>query len=330
MAEPGEEEDAPPPEETGSKGGIRELLASLAGKFGPIAILSVAAAIFYIVGYVVASDVLRTTGLKGSIALKSEFYLEAGADFVADLVTAPLQAPVAFVLAFAFAFLLVPRKLLDRISKGVGHPVPAVEWVRLAALVALTLATYLVAMWWFEPFSQTMAARWLVRNLLDMGRSRDAQTSLGSLLFLLTLPVAAALISSALRLPRHPGSGAKPVRESRPRRGWMAMRKPAVGLAVVFYISMIPIAYGSDAYDWQMKKVAGGGAEQADLWYLRRVQDQAIFVHCDPVGYGIEVRNVDPSLRLDSSIQVGLRERRCGQSAGAGQSAEDLVKGLSE
>ena len=74
-----------------------------------VAALGGAAAVFYALGFTVVQSYAYKNGFFGMFWLTKEFYRDAGATFILDLIRVPMLAPYIFFPLLLVLFLLIPK-----------------------------------------------------------------------------------------------------------------------------------------------------------------------------------------------------------------------------
>jgi hypothetical protein len=206
-----------------------------------LGLLGGGAVIFYTVGFVTVQSFLHRNGYEGMFWLTTEFYRDAGAKFLLELVRAPLMAWYFFFPYMAVLYLWLvpaPGNLLGPVEMG---PV----WrnrnlLRCLGLVAVIAVTYIFALTY-----DTLLVNKSFANLVDTvffdPTGERAQQYKQSLAFFST--VTPLILVVAVFLHRF--------RDALKSHLWDRGAYQLVALSFVVFLAIVPIAYGMHLYDWR-------------------------------------------------------------------------------
>ena len=279
-----------------------------------------AAVIFYAVGFVTVQSFLFRNGYEGVFWLTDEFYRDAGAKFLLEMVRAPLTAwPVFFPLLALLYFLLVPRgESLKFTGKQRGM------WLyplgQCFALVGLMACVYVFALSYGEISKSKvfqMFDAWAFFVDPAGGESLELARSLAY--FSIVTPLALVAVAFLIRFR----AALKAATPERAVYQFMAT-------ALVVYLAIIPIAYGMYLYDWKTVSVkdprALGGRYETEefapgeMWLVGEFSGRYIFLRADPYSSRrtfdavdakeIKRLNLDPRITSSLKRQLEAEDRR--------------------
>jgi len=109
--------------------------------------------LFYTLGFTIVKTYMHQIGLEGMFWLTKEFYVDAGANFLLEMISAPLLTPHIFFIYLILLFLLLPREkklvALDSTSKkglsGAAISTIRKQRLKLFVLLAVIVVTGLFA-----------------------------------------------------------------------------------------------------------------------------------------------------------------------------------------
>ena len=201
------------------------------------------AVLFYAIGFTVVKTYIAEIDLDGMIWFTREFYVDAGASFLLEIINAPYENPLIFLPYVLVLYLLVPKKSIE--PKSVKEAVLGrVQIAKLSVLSTVTMGTLLFIYVYgtiksgtstFDPTELFIYL--IIRGIIASG---DAE----SVFFTFTIPLAIVL---GVFLYRFRGllKGAKVDR---------MIHQGAVVVYVV-YLMYLPIFYGKYIYDWQLSEL---------------------------------------------------------------------------
>ena len=203
-----------------------------------------AAVVFYIVGFVTVQSFLFRNGYEGMFWITTEFYRDAGAKFLLEVVRAPLTAWYFFMPYLALLyFLFVPRR--DDLSfSEETWPLRLLHNAQCVGLIAAMAATYVVALNYDECLMLKSVSTTISNVFNDPtgGASASLKQSLAFFSIVMPMSLVAAIFLYKYSAALKPGAAG---------RGWYQF----TALSFVVYLAVIPIAYGMHLYDWKVVAV---------------------------------------------------------------------------
>lgn len=242
-----------------------------------IAALGGAAALFYALGYAVVQSYIYKNGFDGILWFTSEFYRDAGASFVLDLIRVPMLAPCIFFLYFFLLFLLIPnRKKIMRLDYD-NVIIPKKHKLKIFILIFILVVTGFILLYY-----EWILGIKFVTELIDLLRRSAEHTSTQpeqSLAFCcLVTPITAVL---AIFLFMHWKSLKS---DSKSQGIYIAI------LAVYFiFLSIIPITYGFYVYDLKIVPIKDphlvrcisdqekDSSDNDEIWFLGEFSNKYVF-----------------------------------------------------
>jgi hypothetical protein len=131
-----------------------------------------AAALFYALGFTVVQSYVYKNGFEGMFWFTNEFYRDAGAVFILDLIRVPMLAPYIFFPYFLILFLLIPKEENLRLFKEAGTSVSKAHWTKTLVLLAIMTLTAMIALYY-----ETVLGKKFVIRLIDLLRRSSEHTS---------------------------------------------------------------------------------------------------------------------------------------------------------
>lgn len=131
-----------------------------------------AAALFYALGFTVVQSYVYKNGFEGMFWFTNEFYRDAGAVFILDLIRVPMLAPFVFFPYFFVLFLLIPKEENLRLFKETGTPVSKAHWIKVLVLLAVMAFTAIVALYY-----EDILGKKFVIQLIDLLRRSNEHTA---------------------------------------------------------------------------------------------------------------------------------------------------------
>jgi len=205
--------------------------------------------LFYTLGFTVVRTYMHKIGLEGMFWLTKEFYVDAGANFLLEMVSAPLLTPqIFFIYLIMLLFLLpnektlvalapTPKKKLSGIEKSVRNR----QIIKLSLLLLAIVATSVFA----SQYEYLTGKSWFAKSInvmvLDptMDTFSPAKKSLAFFSF-----VTPVIIVMSIFLYRYFGSLQKGPR--------IKLFYQVTAVIFVVFMAIIPISYGLHLYDWKL------------------------------------------------------------------------------
>jgi hypothetical protein len=203
-----------------------------------------AAVVFYAVGFVTVQSFLFRNGYEGMFWITTEFYRDAGAKFVLEMVRAPLTAWYFFLPYLALLyFLFVPRRD-DLNFADEAWPSRLLHNAQCTGLIVAMAATYVVALNFGDCLGYRPFATLISRVFIDPtgGASESLKQSLAFFCIVMPMSLAVAIFLFKFYAALKPGSAG---------RGWYQF----TALSFVVYLAVIPISFGMHLYDWKVVAV---------------------------------------------------------------------------
>lgn len=280
-----------------------------------IGIFGGAAILFYVLGFTIVRTFIHNLGLEGMFWLTREYYIDAGAIFLLEMIRAPLQTPYIFFTYFLLLYLLVPKeKRLCFLPSEESQASPEVkprlryqQWFQLGTLLAITIATCLFA----TSYNDLQSQKWFMEGIdliIVDPTERDFTFGKNSALFfsLITpLVIAGGIFIYRLWTASRQGRIIKYINHT-------------ASIVYVIFLAIIPVSYGSNIYNWKMVPVednqivqevfnlnennppTNGVVHPSAVWLLGQFQDKYIFATKSDEDQStiIEVVDVDMLKRL--------------------------------
>ncbi len=205
--------------------------------------------LFYTLGFTIVRTYMHKIGLEGMFWLTKEFYVDAGANFLLEMISAPLLTPHIFFIYLILLFLLLPREkklvaLNSTAKKGLsGSAISSIrkQRIKLSVLLAVIVATGLFANQYEYLMGKIWFARMINTMVLDPTKA-ELSTAQKSLAFFSVVSPLVIVLSTFLY--RYYGA----LKEN--PRIKLLYQLTAVIYAV--FIALIPISYGLHLYDWKL------------------------------------------------------------------------------
>lgn len=205
--------------------------------------------LFYTLGFTIVKTYMHKIGLEGMFWLTKEFYVDAGANFLLEMISAPLLTPHIFFIYLILLFLLLPREkklvALDSTGKK-GLSVAAISTIRKQRLKLFVLLAVIVVTGLFaSQYEYLMGKIWFSRMINTMvfdPTATELSTAKKSLAFFSF--VSPLLIVMSTFLYRYFGA----MKES-PRIKMLYQLTAVISLV---FMALIPISYGLHLYDWKL------------------------------------------------------------------------------
>ena len=255
-----------------------------------IAALGGAATLFYALGFTVVQSYVLGNGFDGIFLFSKEFYSDAGASFILDLIRVPILASYVFFPYLLILLLLLPKeKNLLLFPDGKGT-LSKKQWAKTASLMAIMVVTGLIALYYGSILKNENGLAVKLINFLTLGH-RALQQERSTAFFCLVSPIVVIL---AIFLYRYRAC-LKPGSKSREIYGFI--------LVIYFiFVSIIPITYGYYLYDLRivpikdpylissmsaknhgtanddMSAKGHGPANDEEIWLIRKFSDRYFFL----------------------------------------------------
>lgn len=279
-----------------------------------------AAVIFYAVGFVTVQSFLFRNGYAGMFWLTDEFYRDAGAKFLLEMVRAPLTAwTVFFPLLVLMYFLLIPRgeTLNFSAKQRTVWRYPLGQCILLVAMMAIV---YVFALN-FGDISRKHAFAAVEKSIFFVDPAGGESLGLGRSVVFFSIVMPLALVAGIFLFRFHATLKAA----TSERRMYQF-----VGIALVVYFAIIPIAYGMYLYDWRIVSVQdpralGGRYEKeqfkpGEVWLVGEFSGRYVFLRADPDSSRrtfdtvdakeINRLNLDPRITSTLKTKLEAEERR--------------------
>ena len=259
--------------------------------------------LLYVFGFTVVQSYIYKNGIEGMFWLTNEFYADAGAKFLLEMIRAPLLAP-HISMPFLFAlFLLVPKPDYLKKSNKDKATFADLQKLKLVILFFLMFAIYLFALFFGEILESKKILN--IVNYLFLNPIGDPSPTIKQSLLFFSV-VAPMVFTLALFLFRFYGSlklGSQ-----------IRITYQLVIMLYAIFLVAIPVAYGLYIYDWKIvpiketHKVGVFFSEnvKADtsslrVWLLGEFGDKYVFFKKEKLGAQgvIEAFDVDEIKRLN-------------------------------
>ena len=257
-----------------------------------LAVFGGGAALFYAVGFTVVKTYTYKVGLDGMFWFTKEFYIDAGASFLLEMIRAPLMSPFLFLAYLLLLMFLLPDKkeLLYLDEEGGALKKKGLSsgknmlLIKLVIILLLLLATFLYAInydYFLDSEFFLKLTGYLTLNPANRSFS-DARKSL--LFFSFVVPMIIAFGVLVYRFWLRLDSGRK-------NRFYF---QTAAAVYIVFF-AIVPISFGLHLYDWKLvpvsdpgilEEVSSKGAAEIDnvsdagslnIWLLGRFGNKYLF-----------------------------------------------------
>lgn len=257
-----------------------------------LAIFGGGAALFYTIGFTIVKTYTYKVGLDGMFWFTKEFYIDAGASFLLEMVRAPLMSPFLFLLYLLLLMLLLPKEKNLLLFEEEGSTAKKEEvvasknllMIKLLIIFLLLLATFLYAINYDKLLGNTFFLKFIGYVTLNPANKpfSDTQKSLLFFSFVMPMIIAFGILLYRFRLCFSGG-----------HKNRLFYRIAAV-IYIVFF-AIIPISYGLHLYDWKLVPVKDSGffeevtsavkgesydapgEESLNVWLLGRFGDKYLF-----------------------------------------------------
>lgn len=277
-----------------------------------VGLLSGIVGVFYALGFAVVQSYVYKNGFEGLFWFTNEFYRDAGANFLLEIVRAPLIAPHIFLPYLFVLLLLLPKteNLIDQ--KKEDAVMSQQQWIKMGVLTSIVITVYFSVLF-LDYFMDSIFFSNLI-NTIFMGDSESylIHTKRSLFFFCLTIPLAISLTVFLFRFRYCLKAGSR----SRAAYGM-------VFIAYLVFLTIVPIAFGLHLYDLKLvavkepqllpgyaEKVTDGSSSHK-VWFLGDFRNKYIFfTKPDYMKQGmIEIFDIDQikKLRLDPSRAESLR-----------------------
>ncbi|MDH4276041.1 MAG: hypothetical protein OEW08_13485 [Gammaproteobacteria bacterium] len=221
-----------------------------------LGMLGGAVALFYLIGYVIVQSYVAANGLEGVLLPSPEFYRDAGAKFLLDLVRAPLTTGYFF-----FPYLYMLWWVLAPKADNIGtrdHEKLALtrrDYVQLVALVVWVILTYVLAVM-YDFFA---GQAWYVDFMrVFVGTAKTGETLSRAAVGFFNLVTPAVLVLGYVVY--HVYQWVQ--KELLPRRVF-----PWFLTFYIIYVAVLPISYGMSIYDLRViPVVSAADGDNKALW----------------------------------------------------------------
>lgn len=271
-----------------------------------VAALGGAAALFYALGFTVVQSYAYKNGFFGMFWLTKEFYRDAGATFLLDLIRVPLLAPYIFFPLLLVLFFLIPKNDKLGLFCSGESKLSNGDWARIFGLLGIIFLTGVFALYY-----ETISGRERFAEFVDLLRRAEENT--------FTQPERSLAFCSLITPVMVVGGIFL-------YRCWQCLdrqskRREVMGTVFVFYfvfVSMIPITYGCYVYDLRVVRISdpqiraelkGGGptGEGEEIWFVGEFGNNYVFFRKTPnpaeTPSVIETRNVQGLKRIGIDIR---------------------------
>lgn len=285
-----------------------------------VGLLSGIVGVFYALGFAVVQSYVYKNGFEGLFWFTNEFYRDAGANFLLEIVRTPLLAPHIF-LPYLFVLLLLLPKTESLIEQKKEDAVMSPrQWIKMGVLASIVIAVYFSVLY-FDYYRDSV----FFSNLIDdifMGDSEFylIHTKRSLFFFCLTIPLAISLSVFLHRFRDCLKAGSR----SRAAYGM-------IFIAYLIFLTIVPIAFGLHLYDLKLVAVkepqslpgytekVTDSSSSYKVWLLGEFRNKYIFF--TKPGYMkqgvIEMFDIDQikKLRLDPSRAESLRTQMADTSS---------------
>ena len=210
-------------------------------------------ALFYGLGYTIVNTYIRRVGLEGMFWLPKQFYTDAGATFLLDMVRAPLLSPHLFFGYLLLLTLLVPRELVrfNPAAKAAGGTAGRIslsnlQWLRLAVVLLIIVLMFLLTSFYTvvreDPlFLSVMRAI----SIFDANQASLTSSKSGMEVFL-------AFFSFVTPLVLFFGNFFVQARSVLLEKSRRRLYYFAGFVVYVVFLAGIPVSYANHLYDWKL------------------------------------------------------------------------------
>ena len=240
-----------------------------------IVVLGGGTAIFYALGFTIVNTYIRRVGLEGMFWLTKEFYVDAGANFLLEMIRSPLLAPQLFFSYLFILSLLVPKEknLFAPLTKRSGSQTGSEaifsgkQWAKLASIFVIIIATFI-----FTTFFNFMQESPMFLSIIRYANFFDSDKALLSasltsrdtslVFFCFVTPLIVILGDFFFRF-----------RGILKEKSKSKVYYHAAFIVYMVLIASIPISYANHLYDWKMvplkdpqvvEQIINGGAEETE------------------------------------------------------------------
>ena len=291
--------------ESSKKGFLEEGFGSALIKIAGL--LGGGAAIFYILGFTIVQTFTYKNELEGMFWFTKEFYTDAGAKFLLEMVRAPLLAPYIFLPYLCLLLMLVPKKSnleFDRSSDGNASAsdeqalnvnqsskgtLARKQWIKISALLFFVVLAYCFTLY-FDKLMEQIRFNTIISNIFPNptdNPSPNVKHSLAFFSFVMPLVISLGIFLCFFYGRLAPNSKSRNIYY-------------VVLVTYILFISIIPITFGFHLYDWKIVPVKDTHMirkllpeyEQHNMasrmWLLGKFGDKYLFFKKE----GIEARGI--------------------------------------
>jgi hypothetical protein len=220
------------------------------------------AVVFYVLGFIVVQTFIYKNEIEGMFWFTNEFYRDAGAKFLLEMVRAPLLAFYVFLPYLLILFFLVPKKEnLEKASSANESSLVAgnenstelpseqgtlavKQWMKVTSLVIIMALTYAIALS-FDYLIGKEGVSKFITNVFPNPTNYPSPVIQQSLAFFsMVMPIVIAL---ALFLYHFRG---RLLAGSKSRIAYQV-----TFVAYLLFLTIVPIAFGFHLYDWKIVPV---------------------------------------------------------------------------
>ncbi len=219
---------------TGTESSESHVTQTLIKVFGSVAGIALA---FYLIGFTVVESYLYGNNLEGFFVVSREFYEGAGAQFLLELVRAPLWSPVVVGAYLVGLLLLIPRPVQ-------GRQCTTTEYAAIGALIVISVLTYAYCLFYSFFLDQNWFVSLVDRLVWDPSHNDDPAAKHAFGFFALATPIVIAGATLLWNFRRHALAWSK--------TGGLYK---ATAFGYLAFIAMLPIAFGFHLYDWRVVQV---------------------------------------------------------------------------
>jgi len=136
-----------------------------------VAALGGAAVLFYGIGYTIVQSYVYRNGFHGLFWLTKEFYQDAGATFILDLIRVPMLASYIFFPYLFLLFLLIPKDENLKLFCSGDSTLSIRQWVKILSLLGIMTLTGILALCYGNISNKELFAK-----LIDLLRRSEEST----------------------------------------------------------------------------------------------------------------------------------------------------------
>lgn len=205
--------------------------------------------LFYTLGFTVVRTYMHKIGLEGMFWLTKEFYVDAGANFLLEMISAPLLTPQIFFIYLIVLFLLLPReeKLIAFAPnlKTEESKEDASVKRRQRAKLSILLLSIIVTSIFASQYEYLIGQSWFARliNVLVLDPTTDTFSPAKKSLAFFSFVTPVVIVMSTF-LYRFYGS-----LQEGPR---IKLFYQVTAIIFMVFMAIIPISYGLHLYDWKL------------------------------------------------------------------------------